>query len=92
MSDTDKLAVFSVLRSILIAVGTILVGHGIVNDAQWSQLLGAITAGAPIVWGVWEKYRTEAKTQVRVTEAYNAGTTSMPVPDKAIQSTSEVKP
>lgn len=74
MDDVTKQVLMSVLRSILVAGGSILVAHGYVNDAQWSQLLGAITTGVPVAWGIWDKYSAERKTQARVAEAAAAST------------------
>lgn len=73
MDDVTKQALYSVVRQLLAALGTILIAHGLVNDAQWANLVGAITAAVPIVWGIYNKYSSERKTQVREAVAMQAG-------------------
>ena len=73
MDQTAKAALLSALRSILIAVGSILAAKGFVNDEQVQQLVGAVMTVLPIVWGVWDKFESERNTKEREAVAVGAG-------------------
>lgn len=77
MDDVTKQALLSVVRSLLVAVGSILIAHGVVNAEQWANLLGAITTAVPVVWGIYDKYKAERLTREREAAAYAAGSTNM---------------
>lgn len=73
MDEASKQALLSVVRSILLAVGTVLTTRGVLNADMVNQIVGAVTVAAPVLWGIWDKYRSEKKTQARVTEAAVTG-------------------
>lgn len=81
MDPVTKEALLSALRSLLIALGSFLSTHGWITQDQVNQLVGPLMVIIPIVWGVWNKYNAEKKTQARVEQAYNAGSSQMPMPD-----------
>lgn len=73
MDDTVKQSVLSVVRTALAAVGAWLAARGWVDSATANQIVGAIMVAVPLVWGVWDKYRSEAATKVREATALNVG-------------------
>jgi hypothetical protein len=80
MDDVTKESLLSVARIILGAAGGALITHGYLNEAEWTQVAGILTALAPVIWGIINKQNSEKKTQIRVAEAYNAGSSQMPPP------------
>lgn len=75
MDDVTKQTILSGVRSILIAVGTILATKGIIDEGQWSIIVGALMAIIPAVWGIYDKIQSERKTNARENVAVNAGIT-----------------
>jgi hypothetical protein len=72
MDDTVKQALLSAIRNLLAAGGAALAAKGFIDEATVSQVIGSVMVIVPIVWGVWDKYRAERKTQIRVEEAKQA--------------------
>lgn len=77
MDDVTKQALMSALRSLLIALGSVLVARGFLNDTTWNQIVGALMTIIPVVWGIWDKYWTESKTRVREVAAADAAIASL---------------
>lgn len=73
MNEATKQALLSAIRSVLIIFGSILTAHGYASDETVKEVIGALMAVVPIVWGVWDKYRSENKTAAREVVAVNAG-------------------
>lgn len=73
MNDANKQAVFSAVRSILIALGSMLVARGYIDDGTAQSMIGAAMVILPLVWGVLDKYLSEQKTKDREVIAVNAG-------------------
>ena len=73
MNDASKQAILSAVRSILIAIGSVLGAKGYMDDATVQGMIGAVMVVLPILWGVWEKYQSERKTAAREVVAVNAG-------------------
>jgi NADH:ubiquinone oxidoreductase subunit 6 (subunit J) len=76
MDDVQKEQALSAIRTLLAIAAGFLVGHGYVNEVMATELVGAIMALVPIVWGFINKQNAEKKTQLRVEQAYNAGATA----------------
>lgn len=70
--DSQK-AMLSVIRSMLIAVGSALTSYGYVDDAAVQITIGAVMTTIPIVWGLVDKYREERDAKAREVVAVNAG-------------------
>lgn len=75
MDDVTKQTILSGVRSILIAVGTILATKGIIDEGQWSTIVGALMAVIPAAWGIHDKIQSERKTKAREAVAVNVGIT-----------------
>lgn len=73
MDEASKAALGTLLRAALLIIGTLLTTHGVVKETEWATYSGAITMIAPIIWGMWQKYRSELRTQARERVAMNAG-------------------
>lgn len=73
MDDASKQAILSAIRSILIAIGSILGAKGYADDATVQAMIGAVMVILPVLWGVWDKYQAEHKTAAREVVAVNAG-------------------
>lgn len=73
MNESTKQAVFSAVRAILAIVGGSLVTHGLVSEAIWQEITGAVTLLVPVVWGVWNAIDTERKAKAREANAVNVG-------------------
>ena len=73
MDDTVKQAVLSAVRNLLSAGGAVLVTRGLLDSATSNQIIGAFMVILPLLWGVWDKYNTESKTQEREVKALNVG-------------------
>jgi hypothetical protein len=92
MNDVQMQMALSAVRTLLAIAGGALVAHGYVNDATVSEAIGAIMTLIPLAWGMINKAITERNSQARAVQAYNAGATQMPMPDKTTQPTQGVKP
>jgi stage V sporulation protein SpoVS len=57
VNDSQKLAVMSAVRSILIAVGGIAVARGYITDDVLTQVVGAFITIATAAWGVVDKLK-----------------------------------
>lgn len=73
MNDVTKQAVLSVTRSLLIMLGSVLATKGVVNAETAEAAIGVVTVVLPAVWGVWDKYQAERKTQEREVAAVKMG-------------------
>lgn len=61
--------VWTIVRYLLIAGGSFLVGKGYVSEAQATEIIGAIGSIGAILWGMWVKWGTTpvmAKTAARI--------------------------
>jgi len=65
MSEQMKQAIFSSLRSILIAVGSLLTTMGWVDDQTVQSVVGVVMVALPLIWGVYDKFAAERRTQAR---------------------------
>lgn len=66
MDDTQKQALLSAIRSLLIAVGGVFVASGKLDAEKLNTYVGAAMVVLPFIWGVWEKF-SSAKTAKLVT-------------------------
>jgi hypothetical protein len=57
LTDVQKLALLSALRSVLIAAGTVAVAHGWGSDGIVNLIVGGVMAAAAAAWGVVDKLR-----------------------------------
>lgn len=73
MNEVTKQALLSVVRSSLMILGSLLVAHGYASKELVNEVVGALMAGIPAAWGVWDKYQAERKTAAREVVAVNAG-------------------
>ncbi len=73
MDDTVKQSIQSVIRTLLAAAGSWLVAKGLLDNATMNNALGAIMVIIPVVWGIWDKYKTASNTKVREANALNVG-------------------
>lgn len=69
MDDVTKQAVLSAIRSLLAVAGGALATHGLISSDAANEAIGALMVIIPVVWGVWDKYHAEVKTQTRIAEA-----------------------
>lgn len=86
MTDVDRQALMSALRSILIAVGAALTAHGYLNEATANELVGAVLTIAPIIWGIADKYASERHTVAREVAAAAAASPTPPSTTTGAQS------
>lgn len=89
MDEATKQAALSALRSLLIAIGSGLVAKGYLDDATMNQVVGAAMVLAPIAWGIFDKYRAEAKAKAREVTAMNVG---IAIADSTVGPTPPVTP
>jgi hypothetical protein len=47
----------SIIRAVLVASGGFLVKQGIVTDAQWQDLVGAILVVVAVAWSVYQNHQ-----------------------------------
>lgn len=73
MSTETRQAILSAIRSILIAIGSILATRGYVDDETVQAMVGAVMVILPIVWGVADKIQAERAVKAREVVAVNAG-------------------
>lgn len=73
MNEVDKQALLSAIRTILAAAGAWMATHKYIDADKMNEIVGAIMIIIPIVWGVVNKYKAEAKTQAREAVAVNVG-------------------
>lgn len=73
MEATQQAGILSAIRHTLGAVGGYVVGKGWASEEVVLQLIGAILAIAPLIWGVWDKYNEERKAKAREVVAVNVG-------------------
>lgn len=73
MNEANKQAILSGIRSILAIIGGVVTAHGYASDETAKEIIGAIMAVVPIIWGIWDKYQSERKTAAREAVAVNAG-------------------
>lgn len=50
----------SVIRAVLLAAGGFLVKQGIVTDAQWQNVVGALLALGAVAWAVYSNRQAKA--------------------------------
>ena len=53
-SDT----IWQLIRYVLIAAGAFATGKGWATEAQWTAVIGAVSALFPIIWGLYVKWNT----------------------------------
>ncbi len=80
MNDANTQALLSALRSLLMVIGSALAAHGLIGADAVNEAVGAIMVIAPFIWGIWEKYRAEAKAKDREVVAVNAGISAATTP------------
>jgi len=73
MDEATKQALLSAIRSILAAIGGVLVAKGYTDDQTLQTVIGAVMTIIPIVWGIAHKYQTERQAKAREAVALNAG-------------------
>lgn len=73
MDEASKNAVLSAVRSLLLAVGSILVTRGFLSDGEMQQLVGACMVVLPVIWGMYDKFHAEEKAKAREVVALNTG-------------------
>lgn len=62
-------ALLSLLRSLLIAGASFLVGKGYLNATIAEALIGVIMIAIPIGWGMYQKFAADRKTRALVAAA-----------------------
>jgi len=65
MSDVVLQSILSAIRSILIALGSLVTLKGWADDATIQAVIGAIMVILPAIWGVVNKVLSERRTKVR---------------------------
>lgn len=73
MDEGTKQALWTAIRSLIAVAGSALTTHGILNEANASIFVGALTTIIPIAYGVWEKTQVEKRIKAREVAAVNAG-------------------
>lgn len=73
MTDATTQALLSVLRSLLIVAGSWFTARGYLSESNTSELIGAITVLAPVVWGALGHFVAERKAAAREVIALTAG-------------------
>ena len=53
----------SILRHLVSAIGGYLIGKGIIDEASWQEIMGAVLALAAAIAGGFDKKRTEVEVQ-----------------------------
>jgi hypothetical protein len=73
MDDTARNALLSAIRTLLGALGGVLVAHGVFDQSTAQDVVGAIMVIVPVVWGMIEKYNVEHAIKEREKAAVQAG-------------------
>lgn len=73
VTEVQRQAILSAVRSVLIAVGAVLTQLGFASDDTIQAVAGLVGVIGPVLWGVWDKFHTEEKTVQREVAAVNAG-------------------
>ncbi len=73
MNDASKAAILSVVRSILIAAGSMLAARGVIDTGTVDTVVGSLMTLFPVLWGILEKYSAERKAAAREVAAVHAG-------------------
>jgi hypothetical protein len=76
MDDSMRAAVWSAIRSMLIAVGAWLAGKNLLDSETASALVGSLMVALPALCGVLEKIVAERKAAQREFIAVNVGITT----------------
>ena len=84
MNDANTQALLSAIRSLLMVIGGVLASHGFLSESAVNEAIGAVMVILPAAYGIWDKYRAEAKTQVRETAAVQAGIAAAPTVSSAV--------
>ena len=87
--EAHKQAAWSAVRTLLAAVGAWMATHKYIDADAVNEIVGAVMIIGPLVWGVWDKYKTEAKTKAREAVAVNVG---IAVADRTAGLTAPVPP
>lgn len=81
MTGTTKQAIFSAIRSVLIALGAWGAGRGLISDKDVGDIVGSAMVIIPLVWGIIEKYHAEQMTKDRIADAVSTTAAAAP-PDQ----------
>ena len=73
MNDANLQAILSAIRSVLVAIGSWFATKGFLDDATVQQLIGAVMVILPLIWGIFDKFRSENATKAREVTAINIG-------------------
>ena len=57
MNSAEGQGLLSVVRSVLIALGSLLTAKGYVDSDTVNQIIGGVMVLLPAIWGVWDKYQ-----------------------------------
>lgn len=59
MDEAQKQALFSAIRSVLVAVGGVVTAKGYADDALVQGVIGVVMMILPAIWGVWAGWKKE---------------------------------
>jgi len=89
MDDVTKQSLLSAVRTMLGVAGMWMATHKYIDADSVNEIIGAVMIVIPIVWGVWDKHRSEQATKAREVIAVNAG---VAVADSTVGATPPVSP
>jgi hypothetical protein len=73
MDNSTVSVVLGQLRTVLAAVGGLLVMRGFLSDETLNQIIGVVVIIVPAVWSAWDKIQSERASKAREVVALNAG-------------------
>ena len=56
----NKSMILGIVRHGLTTAGGVLVSKGVIDDAGWSEAVGAIVTLIGVGWSIWEKHQAKA--------------------------------
>jgi hypothetical protein len=73
MNDQTMGVVLGQLRTVLAAIGGLLVARGMVTADGLNEIIGAVVICVPAIWSAWEKIKADQAAAAKAHDALNAG-------------------
>jgi hypothetical protein len=73
MNDQTMQSILGLLRTVLAALGGLMVAKGLVSSDTLNQYIGAFMIVVPAIWSVWEKIKESQAAAAKAHDALNAG-------------------
>lgn len=73
MNDATMNVLLGQLRTVLAAIGGLLVARGMITADGLNEIIGAVVICVPAIWSAWQKIQDERAAKAREVIAVNAG-------------------